>query len=1303
MLLHLRPAFRRTTRILIALLLVTSAVEPLIARPRPKPEKKGEKQPGYPEEYVRWRESFYQDETGKVDPARMQRAREAARKMPLNPKLLPAVKRSPGQPDGLISPTDWEWRGPGNVGGRVRTLVIHPTQTNRIWIGSVAGGIWYSSNSGESWAPVDDFMANLAVCSLVINPANPDVMYAGTGEGYFNNDSIRGAGIFKSTDGGVTWTHLAATNTADFLYVNGLAVSVDGTKLLAATGSGIWRSVDGGTTWARVLATSDQMTQVAFDPNNPVEAIAAGFSGRIYVGTSGGVKWTAATGLGAFSGSRSGRVEFAFAKSAPTIVYVAYWTGATAQLYKSTNRGRSYAQVAINGGLNWMGGQGWYDNVIWVDPTNPNTLIVGGIDLFRSTDGGVNFTKISDWMQAPASAHADQHGIFADPGYNGTTNTRVYFTNDGGVYRTENVHTLAVRSGWQELNNNLGITQFFGAAGNADTMTIIGGTQDNGTLRYRPLTGTEGFSQMEGGDGGYCASDKTDPNYFYAEYIYAQILRSTDGGRSTESDIWTGITEAGSSAGAEFIAPFILDPAAQSRMLVGAKSLWRSDDVKAETPSWRAIKPPIGTSRGDNITAVGVAPSNSDIVWVGHGNGSVYKTANGTALNPTWSKVDENGGALPNRRVGRVVVDPSNADRVYVCFGGYSDPANYGAANLWRTDDGGATWTSVSGNLPLVPIFSLVVRPDSTNVLYIGTDVGVFGSEDGGATWSTTNVGPSNVSTTEVFFVGHHLAACTHGRGIFTVPVVPPPYDWRAPTVTISPDETVTNAYPLVFRFEFDEPVTGFTQSDITIAGASALEFSGTGSVYFLSVVPVGDGTVSVSIPANACTDTTGNALAAPASAAVVHNASQPFLYSTGFDGTAAPRGWQVFEGQWEWGNPVKPGGPGADRSGSGKAFATKLDVDYDDNAYAILTTPALTIPANVANPYKLRFWMWLSTEETYDGGHLQISVDGGPFHLLPASALTTAYNSSVVSGLIHQPGYSGTGTFESWRRVRANLSAYAGRTVRFRFVFGSDIYETGAGWFIDDFAIEQDPIISLAATAPIAHEGGANGRFTLLVNPSAPEARTINYTVGGNAVPGVSYVALNGSASVAPGTNSLQLPIAVLDDGATALRNETVTLSLNDGVDYAIGSPTNALVVIVGSGGYDQWRAANFSAEQIADDSISGVNASPSGDGVSNLMKHALGLNPHQSSAAQLPRAEFVDIVGLRYQQLRVVSPSSTPVNYVGQVSSDLAQWSSSAEHVAVTVQPETPAPGQTTRLFRDLTPTTSGRRFIRLQVQLP
>lgn len=1265
---------------------------------------------GYPEEYVRYRESFFQDERGVIDSGRMQAAREAAKRLPLNPRLLPAArKNAAGETEALISPSDWTWRGPGNIGGRVRSLLIHPTQTNRMWLGSVGGGLWYTTNSGTSWTPVNDFMANIAICSLIMDPVDSRVMYAGTGEGFSNSDAIRGAGIFKSTDGGVSWSQLAATSNSSFNYVNRLAISPNGAAILAAanpgpaTAGGVFRSIDAGATWTQVLTTAFRMTQVAFDPNDSNKAIATGYGGLVFYSIDGGQTFTAATGIpAAGSGTLPGRSEFAYAKSASGTVYLAYWNNSAASLYKSTNGGQSYTQVTISASPAWMSAQGWYDNAIWVDPTNANTLIVGGLDLYRSTNGGANFTKISTWQSAPASAHADHHGIFADPGYDGVNNKRVYFTNDGGIYKAENALTVAGTTGWQELNNNLGITQFYGAAGNPTSLTVVAGAQDNGSLRGLSGT-TEGWTVFNGGDGGYCAADQTDPNYFYGEYVYATVARSTNGGASS-SDIYSGITDANVSTGAEFIAPFILDPNNQARMLVGGKSLWRSANVKATTPSWSAIKPAIGAANTDNITAIAVAPGNADLIYVGHRNGNVYKTTNGTAASPTWTQVDTNGVGLPNRRIGRIVVDPNNNQRVYVCFGGYADINNFNATNLWRTDDGGTTWASVTSNLPLMPIYGLVIRPDNSNVLYAATDLGVFGSEDAGATWSGTNIGPANVSTTEVFFMAHYLVACTHGRGVFQAPVLPPPPDVVAPTLTITPTDTTTNVSPIVFCFRFSEPVVGFSAASVTVTGGTPGTMTGSGAFYLLPVTPtLPNNPVNVSVAAGAVADPSGNELAGGANASATFSTTSPFLYASSFDGASAPAAWTTTGGEWAWGVPTK--GPNSDHTGGGKLFATRLSGNYGDGAYAILHSQPVTIPSGLTNPYKLRFWMWLSTETDFDGGNLEVSVDGGAFTLVPGASLSTPYNSNGgLDGLLGQPGWEGTTTgFNSWRRIRMDLSAYGGKTVQFRFVFGSDSSVNSTGWFIDDFAIEQDPVLTLAASVPIARELGSNGQFTIALSPAAPEARTVNYTVGGTATPGTSYVALAGTAAAAAGATSVTIPIQALNDNQAVLRAESVTVSLGTGVDYSLGAATSALVVIVGSGGYDQWRAGVFTPTELLNSGFSGPNATPANDGITNLLKYALGLNPKVDGSAGLPRTEYVNISGSVYQQIRLVVPSNTAVTYAGEVSPDLlTAFSSASSDVEVIVQPDVPTVGQTTRIFRDRTPVTNNKRFIRLRVDL-
>lgn len=676
---------------------------------------------------------------------------------------------TPGQPDpstneptfGDVGPlfaglqtNAWTWLGPGNIGGRVRAILPHPTDPNTLWCGGVDGGIWKTINAGTGWFPLNDFMGNLAVASLAMDPTNANVIYAGTGEGTYNIDAIRGAGIFKSVNGGTNWFQLSSTASSSFQYVSRLSVDpFNSLTILAATRSGIWRSVNGGTNWTQRLTT--EVLCIAFNPTNDTQAIASGYAGNTFYSTDGGQTWLAASGIPAGSGL-GGRVELAYSRTNPAVVFASV-DNSNGQVYRSLDGGHTY--TLRNTGNNYLGGQGWYDNVVWIDPTTTNVLVVGGgPDLWRSMDGGATLTKISQWQSAPASAHADHHAIVPSILYNGTTVRTVYFGNDGGVYRANDVYTVSLTSGWQSLNNNLGITQFYGGAGNATSLVIIGGTQDNGTLRYTTGGGPQGWTSTYGGDGGQCASDPTNPNYFYGEYVDLQLFRSSNGGVSASS-IFSGIADAGNNA--NFIAPFILDPNNANTMLAGGVSLWRSTNVKAATPTWTAIKGTIGTP----ISAIAVAPGNSDVIYVGYNNGQVYYTANGTAASPTWTL--RNSG-LPARYNTSLTV--STNGRVFATFGGYN------SGNVWQSSNSGVSWNNISGNLPAAPMNSLVVAPFDPNTFYVGSDVGVYGTTTGGASWSPGNDGPANVAVDQLFWLGPKLIAVTHGRGMFsTIPIVGPP------------------------------------------------------------------------------------------------------------------------------------------------------------------------------------------------------------------------------------------------------------------------------------------------------------------------------------------------------------------------------------------------------------------------------------------------------------------------------------------------------------------------------------------------
>ena len=716
-------------------------------------------------------EFFLADEADEFGPPRASqilRAAEQRRALVVEPE----AKRA-----GIDS-SKWTWLGPGNVGGRLRAIAIDPRNANRIFVGAASGGIWVSNNAGGSWAQNNDFLPNLSITSLVFDAANPSVMYAGTGEA---SAGLVGVGVFKSVDDGVTWQYLTSTSPdfdPDWRFVNRIAAHpTQSGVLLAGTTNGnnattgaIFRSLDGGVTWTRRAAYN--ALDIAFEPANPNNAVAGLDDGTIAWSNDGGASWRKSAPLTTtFTGrGNTARAEIAFARARPGLVYASL-DNLKGQVWRSNDSGATWELLATPEHLNL---QGQYDNAIWVDPTDANHVLTAGLDIYQSRDGGLTFTKVSDWHRSPISPHADHHAIVSVPNYS-AGNATVYFGNDGGLYRAPNIFSVgADGTGWQNLNNGLGVTQFYSVAGKASAGgRIVGGTQDNGSLA---TGGGSDWRAFRGGDGGFSAVDPRDDTALYGEYVYGAVHRSRDGGFSAVY-ICNGITEAlpnennatycgaNNVQKANFISPFILDPNNAERMLVGANSLWATDNAYAGTPpTWRAIKPPFSLAFDNFINAIAVAPGNSSIIWVGQNNGEVLRTLTGLAAAPSWTQVGQ--GVLPGRRVQRIAIDKDDSNKVTVAFTGFTPD------NLWRTLDGGATWRSVTGNLPYAPIFDVKRHATNRSWLYAATSVGVFASEDDGASWSTSNDGPATVRVRELaWYDDNTLLAGTYGRGIFKAAV----------------------------------------------------------------------------------------------------------------------------------------------------------------------------------------------------------------------------------------------------------------------------------------------------------------------------------------------------------------------------------------------------------------------------------------------------------------------------------------------------------------------------------------------------
>jgi photosystem II stability/assembly factor-like uncharacterized protein len=656
----------------------------------------------------------------------------------------------------------WEWLGPGNIGGRVRAIAINPKVPNVMYLGGVSGGIWRSDNAGDSWYPISDFIASLNVTSLVMDPNNPTILYAATGEGFFpgssgagptGGPSPPGAGMFKSTDAGITWTQLRSTANPQWSYVNRLSHHPTlSNVLLAATSSGVYRTTDGGVTWSNVLFV--YACQVKYNPVDPSRVL-CGTNTDFYLSTDGGLKWSRQTIGTTKLPSSPGRCEGDFAQTDISIyVNVDINLG---ELWRSTNSGQTWE--LRNTGTGYFGGQsqGAYDDAIWVDPANSNFIILSGRNLQRSIDGGKNLTKIGGDTSGVMiySVHPDIHAIIPHPQYNGTTNKTIYIGCDGGIYRTDDIASASLTSGWHYLNNNLGITQFYSGTAAFDGSLIAGGAQDNDRLHYTPSKGIEKWfgagGSASGGDGTVMIIDYTNANRIYAEATNLSIARSDDGGKNYTTKT-NGITDNGA-----WVSPLVIDPNDHNTLLAGGTQIWKSTDA---AENWISIRNSITSS--SQCSAIDIAKNYSNDIWVGYIDGTISRSINGGV---SWDNI--NIASMPKTAVTSIAINPNSVSDVMVTFGGFA------SGRVWLTDNGGITWQQRSNSLPDIQVNAVKFHPLNPDWVYIGTDLGIFASEDKGITWSelpvfALNEGPVNVEVSQLFWQGNeYLIAATFGRGMF--------------------------------------------------------------------------------------------------------------------------------------------------------------------------------------------------------------------------------------------------------------------------------------------------------------------------------------------------------------------------------------------------------------------------------------------------------------------------------------------------------------------------------------------------------
>lgn len=771
-------------------------------------------------------------------------------------KQAKALKRVDGQ--SPQSGPVWTSIGPQPVdnfgalvsSGRVAAVAVDQTNDNIVYAGAADGGVWKTTDGGQTWTAITDQQASLAVGSIAIDPENHNTIYVGTGEENQAVDNYYGAGILKSTDGGNTWTNIPgpfAGGSGGGARIGGLAVSpTNSNVVLAAVGccapntSGVYLSNDAGNTWTNVLNfNGNQAFNVVFNPTNGNIAYASVDYDGVWESTNAGATWTAVNGTGANvlpTGSNAERVALAMDPNNPLTLYAGISnnsTGGMLGLYKTTDGGQNW--LPLSNAPNLCGGQCWYDFVLAVQPGNSSTVFGGGSgwgnQLYQSLDGG------NTWTLVPPNGaiHPDLHALaFTSDG------TTLYIGNDGGMYSaTQPGQAL---SGVNSLNGGTGTgtglatLQFY--AGPAIHPTNVndgfGGTQDNGGMQYSGSLTWTGVGPC--GDAARNIFDTTTPTNLYVTCVQLGVFKSTDGG-NTYTQVQNGIDPNGTDS-LPWVAPFAMDPSNTQNLYFGTNFIYQTTNGASQ---WAAISPDFTGGTG-NLSGLAVSPVNSNTVYAtaNGGNGPlVYVTNNALAgTGATWSNIS--GSIFPNRYVNLIAADPKSASIAYAGFSGFT---GYGdsVGHIFMTTNGGSSWADISGDLPNTPVNDIFVDPDMSQTIFVATDIGVFYTTNLGVSWGTLVENLPRAATTGLAYqhANQLLWAGTHGRSM-----------WSASLAGLAPVPGVTALSPssaLVGGAAFTLTVNGdgFNSSSVVQWNGSSLVTTYVSASEIQAQVPAGDLTVA--------------------------------------------------------------------------------------------------------------------------------------------------------------------------------------------------------------------------------------------------------------------------------------------------------------------------------------------------------------------------------------------------------------------------------------------------------------------------
>ena len=947
---------------------------------------------------------------------------------------------------GSLQKARWIERGPGNVGGRTRAILVDLNDPTRqtVFAGGATGGLFKTTkinSTKQQWEKINDWLDFLTVSSIAQNPINPKIMYIGTGD--TDSRDAPGNGIYKSVDGGANWRLLPATTDGNFTVVSAMVVSPDNGHILAATFGGVYKSKDDGETWYKVLGTGLRFGST----DDKFYKIERAIDGRYYACNTGKVfKSMQAGEAGTWENlsktetnfpSGWSRTEIAVAPSNPDIIYaVGSVSNRGTAIYLSNNGGTSWQAGtkpswkdgcgANPSDADFTRGQAWYDLLLVVSPTDPQTVFVGGVDFFRSRNSGQSWTQMTMWSGNCGTiqyAHADQHGAIFEP-----NNPNVlYIGTDGGVFRIDNPSDNFLV---KEKTDGYNTTQFYSCAIHPDSLSyqLMAGAQDNGTLIVRtPSIGTVNGRSI-GGDGFLCFIDQNEPNIQIGSIYYGDWRLSTNEGFNFSSG-------ARSSGG--FFNPADYDDVhnilyAQSN----DSELWR---WKLNSDLGVGIE--IEGTSVKNVSHVYVDKNKKHRVYLGTSQGKVYRLDNaseGTNLSNV-ALVGSFSGF-----VSSITVAKGDTNHILVTL------SSYGVPSVMESTDGGGSWTNIEGNLPDMPVRWAVFNPADTRQVFLATEGGVWSSNQLNGTetiWYPPFPGRGTpIVRTDMLQIRESdltVVAATYGRGLWT--------------------STALGAPKAVIDYNGVSYITAQTQfkGEASNAADNFLWNFGDGSTDTLENTlhiynQIGTYTVSLKINGE-------EKLTSTSKIKILPQLPTPYKANTSNYLGNFETGDEHFGAYSRSGSSFQRGksaiiGKSGTHSGNNAYVLGINEQAYQKNTTAYLYLPMFDMTQR--SIYQFSFWAFYDIQNGYDGMQVEYTLDKGlSWQLLGSGDDANWYsykNTTVTGGAFPIGNAYFSGQLDDWTRFKINISSLAGNaTVAFRFAFKSDSdLANGAGIAIDDVEI---------------------------------------------------------------------------------------------------------------------------------------------------------------------------------------------------------------------------------------------------------